>query len=290
MTPQLPLANVNGDILPLADVRISPLDRGFLFGDAVYEVLRVYDGRPWLEEDHFRRLRRSVDEIRLTGVDVDRLRRRMHETLKKGGVGEWLVYIQVTRGAAPRKHPFPKGATPLELLWVQAFADPYVEARRLGVGVVTRPDVRWRRCDIKTTNLLGNVLAMQDAVEADCDEALLYQPDGTLSEGTHSNLFAVAGGRLLTAPTTSNILPGCTRGLILRLAAQGGVGIAEGTANRDRLAEVAELFLSGTTAEVLPVVRVDGRPVGDGTPGPVTRRLQELYAGAVRDFVSRTLP
>lgn len=287
MHPQLPLANVNGDILPLADVRISPLDRGFLFGDAIYEVMRIYSGKIFLEEDHFQRLDRSLREIKLTSIDLSRLRARMHETLKQSGVGEGIVYIQITRGAAPRKHAFPKNATPLELLWVQEFIDPYVKGREQGIRVVSQPDLRWKRCDIKTTNLLGNVLAMQSAVEADCVEALLTLPDGTLTEGTHTNLFAVVGGKLLTAATTSNILPGCTRGLILRLASQANVTAMEGCVNLHRLSEVSELFVSGTTSEVLPVVRVDHTDIGEGVPGNVTRRLQSFYAETVKQFSNR---
>jgi len=287
MAVQLPLANVNGDTLPLSEVRISPLDRGFLFGDAVYEVLRVYAGRAFLADEHFGRLRNSLAAIRLDGVDVDRLHRRAEETLSQSGIREGIIYIQVTRGSAPRKHPFPKSVVPLELLWVQEFADPYIEGRLLGIAVITQPDLRWKRCDIKTTNLLGNVLAMQAAVEADCIEALLVQEDGTLTEGTHSNLFGVRGGRLITAPTCSNILPGCTRGLVLKLARQAGIAVEEGRIPGDRLDEVSELFLSGTTAEVLPVVRVDRHDVGGGAPGPVTRRLQQGYAEAVSAFVTR---
>src|SRR5438093_123920 len=177
MALQLPLANVNGDTLPLSEVRISPLDRGFLFGDAVYEVLRVYSGRAFLADEHFARLRNSLAAIRLGGVDVDRLRRRAEETLSQSGVREGIIYIQVTRGSAPRKHAFPKNLVPLELLWVQEFIDPYLELRLIGIPVVTQPDVRWKRCDIKTTNLLGNVLAMQAAIEAGCIEALLVQDD-----------------------------------------------------------------------------------------------------------------
>jgi D-alanine transaminase len=288
MNPQLPLANVNGDVLPLAEVRISALDRGFLFGDAVYEVLRVYAGRPWLEEEHFQRLERSLSEIRLAGVDAARMRGRMHQTLKQSGVREGIVYIQVTRGSAPRKHAFPKGATPLELLWVQEFVDPYIEARLVGIRVVSQPDVRWERCDIKTTNLLGNILAMQAAVEADCIEAILHLPDGTLTEGTHTNLFGVAGGRLITHPTGPGILPGCTRGLLLRLAGKVGITVEEGTLNRNHLDTLSELFVSGTTSEVLPVVQVDGHVIGNGAPGPITRRLQQAYAEAVTAFVART--
>jgi D-alanine transaminase len=285
MTVSLPLANVNGDVLPLAEVRISPLDRGFLFGDSVYEVLRVYGGRAWLESEHFARLGHSLESIRLPGIDLNRLRERAHETLKASGVGEGMIYIQITRGSAPRKHPFPKGVTPLELLWVQEFSDPYAEQRQNGTSAITHPDPRWSRCDIKSTNLLGNVLAMQAAVEAGSAEALLYRQDGTLTEGTHSNLFGVSGGKLLTAPNGNSILPGITRGLILKLAAATGIAVEERWLHRERLADLAELFVSGTTSEVLPVVRVDDGPIGVGVPGPVTRRLQGAYGDAVRQFV-----
>jgi D-alanine transaminase len=285
MNTQLPLANVNGDIMPLSEVRISPLDRGFLFGDSVYEVMRVYSGKVFLEEEHFQRLKRSLDEIQLSGVELSHLRSRMHETLRQSGVDEGMIYIQVTRGSAPRKHAFPRNATPLELLWVQEFIDPYVQGREQGIRVVTHPDLRWKRCDIKTTNLLGNVLAMQAAVEANCIEALLTLPDGTLTEGTHTNLFGVVEGKLLTAATTSNILPGCTRGLILRLVAQAGIPIEQGCMNVHRLNEVRELFVSGTTSEVLPVVRVDHSDIGDACPGPITRHLQALYSESVAQFI-----
>lgn len=278
------LANVNGQTMPLWEVRISAMDRGFLFGDAVYEVLRVYGGRPWLAAEHLQRLRHSLESIRLRSVDVDRLRQRMLETLAESQVQEGLVYIQITRGAAPRSHPFPHGTVPLELLYVQPFEDSYVEARHKGIAVVSRPDLRWERCDIKSTNLLANVLAMQEAREAGCVEALFYLPDGTLTEGTHTNLFGVRAGRLLTAPRSGAILPGITRGFLVGLAAAAGVAVEQQPLHRDRLNEVAELFVSGTTSEILPVVRVDGNPVGDGKPGPVTRRLQEAYTTAVTGF------
>src|SRR5262249_31207445 len=158
--------------------RISALDRGFLFGDAVYEVLRVYRGRPWLADEHFARLRRSLEEVRLGGVDLGRLRRRMAETVAAGHFREAAGYLQNTPGAAPRSHAFPPDAVPLELLFVQEFKDSYAEARRQGAAVITRPDIRWGRCDIKSTNLLGNVLALQAAKEAGCLEALFYLPDG----------------------------------------------------------------------------------------------------------------
>jgi D-alanine transaminase len=280
------LANLNGEIIPLAEAKVSALDRGFLFGDAVYEVLRVYQGRPWLEEEHFRRLERSLTAIRISGVDLGRLRRRMRETIAAGKFNEAAVYIQITRGAAPRAHPFPVGTIPLEFLFVQEFLDRYDEARQRGTDVITQPDIRWDRCDIKSTNLLANVLARQAATEAGAVEALFYLPDGTLTEGTHTSFFGVLDGAVLTAPNSNAILPGITRGLILRLAARAGIPVREQVLKRIDLAHVSELFLTGTTSEVLPVVQVDSQPVGDGRPGPVTRRLQEAYAEAVRAFVA----
>jgi D-alanine transaminase len=280
------LANSNGTILPLSEAKVPAQDRGFLFGDAVYEVLRVYAGRPWLMEEHFVRLARSLENIRIHGVDLDRLRRRMFETIAAGPFREATAYIQVTRGSASRAHPFPAGATPLEILWVQEFADPYADARRTGAGVVTQLDLRWERCDIKSTNLLANVLAMQAAREAGCLEALLYLPDGTLTEGTHTSFFGVLGGTVLTAPNSNAILPGITRSLILRLAGRAGIPVRERVLKREDLAQVTELFLTGTTSEVLPVVRVDGRAIAAGRPGPVTRHLQDVYREAVREFVT----
>jgi D-alanine transaminase len=279
------LANVNGVILPLAEATVPALDRGFLFGDAVYEVLRVYDGRPWLAHEHYERLARSLEAIRINGVDIARLRARMSATIAAGQFGEATVYIQVTRGAAPRTHVFPTAATPLEFLYVAAYHDRHRDDRQAGIAVVTYPDIRWDRCDIKSTNLLGNVLANQAASEAGCREALLYLPDGTLTEGSHTSFFAVRDGTVLTAATSSAILPGITRGLILRLTRQAGLSVREEVLRRSELDSVSELFLTGTTVEVLPVVRVDGRPVAEGRPGPVTRRLQQAYTDAVREFL-----
>jgi D-alanine transaminase len=271
--------------MPLAEAKVSALDRGFLFGDAIYEVLRVYQGKPWLVDEHFRRLSRSLEAIRITGIDLDRLRQRLLATIAAGPFREATAYIQITRGTAPRVHPFPAHATPLEFLYVQEFHDPYVEARQHGAGVITQPDVRWDRCDIKSTNLLANVLAMQAAKEAGCLEALLYLPNGTLTEGTHTSFFGVLHGTVLTAPNSNAILPGITRGLVLRLADRAGIAVREQVLKRDDLGQVSELFLTGTTSEVLPIVRVDGRPIGDGRPGPVSLRLQQAYQEAVREFV-----
>jgi len=283
--PGAPLANLHGQILPLAEVTISALDRGFLFGDAVYEVLRVYAGKPWLEQEHFDRLARSLQAIRIAGVDLPRLRRRMHETIAAGSFQEATVYLQITRGSAPRSHAFPSGVTPLELLWVQEFRDPYTEARAQGARVLLQPDLRWQHCDIKSTNLLANVLALQTAREAGCVEAILFLSDGHLTEASHSSFCAVRDGVLITTADSNAILPGTTRGLVLRLARQGGVTIEQRMLHRDELPRIQELFLAGTTTEVLPIVRVDEQVIGSGQPGPVTRNLQQAYRQAVQAFL-----
>ena len=272
-----PIANVNGRRMPLSEVRISPLDRGFLFGDAVYEVIRVYRGKPFLFEEHLLRLGHSLEAIRISGIDLERLRQRVLETIAAGPFGEATVYIQITRGAAPRAHGFPKETAPLELLYVREFEDPYAEARQRGVTVITAPDIRWQRCDIKSTNLLANVLAMQSAKDSGAAEAVFFRPDGTITEGTHTSFFGVLGGKLLTAPQSSAILPGITRSLILHIAGEQRIPIQEHTLRLQDLPRVSELFLTGTTAEVLPVVKVDQGMIGEGRPGPITGRLQEGY-------------
>jgi D-alanine transaminase len=282
-----PLANVHGEIMPLANATVPVLDRGFLFGDSVYEVLRIYRGRPWLEAEHFVRLEHSLGAIRIAGVDLARLRGRMRETIAAGAFREATAYIQVTRGAAPRTHAFPPAGTkPFELIFVQPFLDSHADSRRTGCAVMSSPDVRWGRCDIKSTNLLGNVLAIQAAKEAGCQEALLYKPDGNLTEATHSSLFGVVAGVLRTAPKTSAVLPGVTRDLVVKLAKEERIAVEERPLSMTELVVTPELFLTGTTAEVLPVVCVDGKPIGDGRPGPVTRRLQEAYAGVLQSFLS----
>jgi D-alanine transaminase len=287
---QAPLANVNGELMPLARATVPVLDRGFLFGDSVYEVLRIYRGRTWLEAEHFARLEHSLAAIRIAGVDLARLRSRLRETIAASQFPEATAYIQITRGAAPRAHAFPPpGTKPFELISVQPFLDSYADSRRTGCAVVISPDIRWGRCDIKSTNLLANVLAIQSAKEASCQEALLCRPDGTLTEGTHSSLFSVVDGVLRTAPKTNAVLPGVTRDLVVRLAGEDGMSLEERPLNRQELPRTAELFLTGTTAEVLPIATVDGHPIADGQPGPITRRLQEAYGRVLRTFLSASV-
>jgi D-alanine transaminase len=195
------------------------------------------------------------------------------------------VYLQVTRGVAPRKHAFPKGVTPTELLWVQEYPGSYDELCRTGCSVITYPDLRWQRCDIKSVNLLGNVLANQAAAEQGGAEALLHLPDGTMTEASHSTFFAVKDGALHTTPLKANVLPSITRIQALRLAKAENIEVIERYLHRTELDEVDELFLVGTTCEVLPIVKVDGKRAKSGQPGPVTRRLQAAYTESVRAFL-----
>jgi D-alanine transaminase len=277
------LANLNGRIMPLKEVMVPALDRGFLFGDAVYEGIRVSKGQICLAEEHFGRLARSLEAIRIAGVDLARLRRRLEETIAAGPFVEAFAYLQVTRGAGPRRtHEFPPDAVPTEFLFVEEFRDPYVEKRVTGAAAITYPDLRWERCDIKSVNILANSLAAQAAKEAGVVEAILTLPDGTLTEGSRTSVFGVLGGVLRTAPASPAILPGVTRGVILRLARQLGLPVEERALQKSEVSSLSELFLTGTTTEVLPIIRLDGVKVGDGRPGPISRRLHEAYRAAAR--------
>jgi D-alanine transaminase len=276
-------------MLPLDQVQVPALDRGFLFGDAVYEAMRLYSGRVFLARDHFARLAQSLSELRIV-TDVGRLEQRMHETIAHSGAKEGLIYLQVTRGAGPRRsHAFPvPSVVPNELIWVDAStdADPHRARREAGVAVVTFPDWRWARRDIKSTNLLGNCLAAEHARQANAFEAILVDPAGQVHEGSHTSLFAVRGGRLLTCPTGPEILPGCTRAFVLELARRAGIGIELSPLRQEDLGRVDELFLTGTTTEVLGIVQVDGASVGTGRVGPITRQLADEYRLAVHQWLT----
>ncbi|MEZ6052050.1 MAG: D-amino acid aminotransferase [Planctomycetaceae bacterium] len=280
------LANWNGVEMPLSEVTVSVLDRGFLFGDGVYEVLRVYKGQPFLEAEHLERFRRSLDKISIV-CQVDRLIERMQMTLENSEVTEGMIYMQVTRGAAPRTHRFPSGdVPPNELIYVEPMeVDHYAEAREQGAAVITVPDLRWKRCDIKSINLLANCMAAQQAAEQGCIEALLVNADGTVTEGSHTSVFGVRDGHVLTSPLSPSILPGITRGLVTRLAGRCGIPLHETSFSAEEIPQLDELFLTGTTAEVVPLIRVDGNLVNDGHPGPITRRLQRAY----QEFVAESL-
>ncbi|MBX6362592.1 MAG: D-amino-acid transaminase [Gemmatimonadetes bacterium] len=277
------LVYLNGEILPHESARIPVDDRGFLFADGIYEVARVYDGRPFRMDAHLARMADGLRAIRLEAPDLDRLAAVAEELLDRNNLrtGGATIYIQVTRGVAPRKHAFPANVTPTVYVAAKPFQDYPAEYFDAGVAAIRVADTRWARCDIKSVALLPNVLANQAAHEAGAFEAIFVR-DGVLIEGSHSNLLGVIDGTLVTYPKCNYILGGITRDVVLDLARQLGIPTREGPIHEDRFADVTELFLSGTTTEVMPITRLDGRPVGDGTVGPITRRLQAAYRELTR--------
>jgi D-alanine transaminase len=270
---------LNGHFLPAAEARISVDDRGFLFADGVYEVIRVYDGRPFLADLHYHRLREGLAAVRIATAAIDEIRSSVDRLLELNDLrgGESTIYIQITRGAAPRRHSFPDAGVPATML---VAAKPFRQHPAAywddGVAAISLPDTRWSRCDIKSIALLPNVLANQQAKEAGSFEALFIR-DGVLIEGSHSNLAGVIDDTVITYPVCNYILPGITRRFVLDLAGDLGIPVREGPILVDDLARVQELFLTGTTTEVMPITRLDGKPIGDGRPGPVARRLQQAY-------------
>lgn len=270
---------LNGELIERSRASIPLDDRGFFFGDGVYEVVRVMDGRIFEERAHRARLQRSLREIRiecppaLTGDGFAEICRAL---VAENGLTahQATVYLQVTRGAAPRTHSFPSdGTSPT----VFASSAPFQVPRRLrdeGAAAITTPDIRWMRCDVKSVNLLPNVLAKQAAAEAGAFEALFIR-DGVLTEGSSSNIFAVVDGVLRTHPLSNLILGGVTRAVVLELAAAAGLPVVEAPLREEDLHRVDELFATGTTTDVQPLVRVDGQRVGEGVPGPITRLLQQ---------------
>lgn len=274
------LVYLNGEFVPYERAVIPVEDRGNLFADGVYEVIRFYGGRPLAMEAHMERLRRSAEAIRLPAPDVEALTRAGLELVKANGVVDGSLYLQVSRGVAPRNHLFPPGAKPTVFMIAREVPRPDRQVVEKGVACITVPDIRWGRCDIKSIGLLPNVLAKQEAHEKGAYEALFVR-DGIVTEGTSSNLFAVKGGKLLTHPEGEHILPGITRRIILHLAEREGVEVELAELREEELREADELFISGTLAELMPVTSVDGRPVGSGSVGPVTRRLRAQYDALV---------
>ncbi len=276
------LVYLDGEFVPEAEATVPVNDRGFLFGDGVYEVVRVYSGELYLWEPHMDRLRRGLRELRIDFTDIAALRRAAERLIDENGIDrDGTLYLQVTRGAAPRKHAFPAPGTSPTVYAVARPLTPHPEAMFLdGVDAITVPDNRWARCDIKSIALLPNVLANQQAHAADAFEALFVR-DGIVIEGSHSNLWGVHRGRLITYPASNYILAGITRARVFEIAEELGIEAAEDIIRYDELYDIDELFLSGTTTEIMPVVRVDGREIVDGEPGPVTRRIQDAFRGGL---------
>ncbi|HEY2825147.1 MAG TPA: aminotransferase class IV [Gemmatimonadales bacterium] len=268
----------NGQYMAKDQVRISPEDRGFLFADGIYEVIRSYDGKLFRTADHLARMKRGLAALEIRGVDTDAIGAAAGELVRRNDLtkGSATIYVQVSRGAAPRTHFFPDPpATPTVYASASALKPKGDPVR--GVSVITVPDTRWARCDIKSVSLLPNTLANEQAHKAGVIEAIFVR-DGVALEGTSSTFFAVVDGELRTAPLNNYVLGSITRIVVLELCRSAGLAYAETPVFVTDLPRASEMFLASTTVEVMPITTVDGRPVGDGKPGPVARRLRDLFA------------
>ena len=271
------IAHFNGRLMPVDDIRISPLDRGFIFGDGVYEVIPVYNGVPLHAREHFERLQRSMDEIHLRNPHSVEEWTRLTLELLKHHPGNQSVYIQVTRGAPQKRdHVIPKDLQPTVFMMCYPLASPSKDAVEKGVSCVTAPDFRWEKCHIKSTSLLGNVLARQISVEAGATETILLR-DGHVTEASASNVFVVKNGVVLASPKDHSILLGITYQLLEKLAGQGHLRLEVRPVTEAELRGADEVWLSSSTKEVLAVTAIDGKPVGDGKPGPLFRKMHALY-------------
>ncbi len=272
------IAFVNGRFVPWNEATVSIDDRGFQFGDGVYEVIRTYRGTPFELAAHLGRLDRSAKELSLS-QPYSRAQwvQWIQQGLGQAGYQEAKVYIQITRGAAPRDHGFPLDTAPTVVMTIRELHPPALQVRQDGVTACTCEDLRWGRCDIKSVNLLANVLAREEAKKAGVFEAILIK-DGLVTEGSISNVMTVQAGAIVTAPEGPRILSGVTRTVVLGMARKDGIPVEERFISVDSLYAADEVFLTGTTLEVLGVVRVDGKTIGSGRPGPITKTLAARWA------------
>jgi D-alanine transaminase len=271
------IAHFNGQLLPLEKITISPLDRGFIFGDGVYEVIPVYEGVMLRGREHFERLHRSMDEIRLANPHSTDEWLELVGDLLKHHPGNQSVYIQVTRGVPPKRdHVIPKGVQPTVFMMVQPLASPSREAVENGVACVTHRDFRWEKCHVKSTSLLGNVLARQISADVGATETILLR-NGFVTEASSSNVFVVKDGVVAAPPQDNLILLGITYDLVTRLAKEGAVKLEIRPVPEAELRGADEIWLSSSTKEVLAVTTLDGKPVGTGKPGPAFKRMHALF-------------
>jgi len=270
------LACVDGRIMPIDEAQVPIEDRGYQFGDAVYEFIATYNGRLFALQEHMARLADSLAGLSFPAVDVQAVARMVEDTFQQSGIARAGIYIQISRGVAPRNHAFPEQAAPKIIVTVRPAPEIPEPLRQSGISIITFQDIRWGRCDIKTVQLLPNVLAKQKALDSGANDAVFVSVEGVVREGTSSNLFMVEKGRLLTHPLTHQILPGITRQVLLDICREEQLEAQETFFKQDRLMAADEVFLTGTVTEVLPVVNIDGQVVGSGRPGPLTRRLYGL--------------
>lgn len=271
------IAFLNGRFMPISQAKVHVEDRGYQFGDGVYELIRTYHGKIFFLDEHLSRMEKSSKTI---GLNLFYTRARWKKIIttahQKSRFPDARIYIQVTRGVAPRSHEIPKKIRPTTLVTVRQFVSVPIRLREQGVSIMTLEDFRWGRCDLKSINLLPNILAKHKARAQGAFEAVFIR-NGWVTEGSTSNIFAVLNGSLVTPPTGPYLLAGITRDLVLDLARQAGLDVKERDISLDEVYQANEVFLTGTSIEVLPVVKVNARTIGTGRPGTHTQRLYSLF-------------
>jgi len=288
MAAPLPICYLNGEWLPLAEAKISPLDRSFLFGDGVYEVVPVFAGRPFRFSEHFDRLGRSCAALRLRDPhDRDGWRAIMRGLMERNGGGDMYVYVQISRGAdSERAHaPLPQ-IPPTVFGFAAPLAKPGAEQLARGISCVTAPDIRWARCDIKSVALLGNVLQRQLSCDVGADETILLR-DGQMMEATASTVHVVLAGTIVTPPNSTAILPGTTRSVVEEVADRLGLPCLTRDVSEAELRGAEEVWISSSTRTVAAVTTLDGQPVGNGKPGPVWQQMRQGIADLLRELATQ---
>ena len=271
---------LNGELIAADQAKVSVFDRGFLLGDGVYEVIPVYDGRCFQLKKHLERLQNSLDGVRMANPYSDAQWQSVFETLiNHHGDGDQALYLQVTRGVAPRDHVFPDNMTPTAFVMSNPMKAVPEQYKRQGISAITLIDTRWQKCNIKAITLLPNSLLKQQAKDAGAEEALLIR-DGYLTEGSSSNAYAVIDGVIYTAPKDEKILPGITRDVVLSIAKKAGIPLVEEAVAESQLTTADELWVSSSTKEVLSITRLNGVKVGQGVPGPIWQKIDTLYQQA----------
>ncbi len=268
------IAMINDQILPVADLPGAYLDRGLYFGDGVYEVVRTYDGRLFALEEHLARFDRSLREIQIAGVDIESVKQKVLSAVDAGGYANAKIYFHITRGSGMRDHLPARDMAPNFLLTVSELHDDS-DAKQTGIAVSTHPDWRWKRCDIKSLNLLANVLARIEAQKKGADEAILVGDDGVITEGAMSAFFAIDGKEktVITRPLGHEILPSITRSMVMQVARNAGLSVVEKALTPTQAAQCDELFIAVTTKDIVPVAEFDGIKIGNGKCGEWTARL-----------------
>jgi len=270
------IAMIQDKIVPAEEVDPIHYDRGIFFGDGVYEVMRSYDGKLFAMEEHLRRFASSLAAIEITGLGIDEIRARVLRAFEAGGIANSKIYFHVTRGSAPRDRGWGDHLKPNFFLNLSEVSDNTAD-RTNGIAVSTHPDWRWKRCDIKSLNLLANVLAANDAARKGCGEAILVDQAGLITEGAGSAFFAIRGQTLQTAPLTANILPSITREFTLKAARNAGLEIVEESLTPQQAAGADELVIASTTQDIVPVVKIDDKPIGNGIPGKYADLLNREF-------------